>query len=265
MGNNFNIDREEYISHIHDIEEIADMRRILDKIEIVLRSYGIESTDFLSPYTRKLAKSILNRFIEISYSEIGGLEDAERQSILIYPEYHYLTKEDYPVSAIRLKGDMEGLSHRDFLGAVLNIGITRDKIGDILVHDYYADIMVKTEIKNFILINIDKIGNNNFKASEISFHELEEVEDEFREINQTLSSSRLDVYLSAAYNFSRKVSQGLIESGKVKVNWEPVDKTFIEVQEGDMVSVRGYGRSKLYSIDGLSRKDRLKVRIRILL
>lgn len=260
-----NINREEYTSHIHDMNELADMRRVLDKIEIVSRTHYLESTDFLNPHTRKLAKSILNRFIEVSYKEIGGLKDSERQAILIYPEYHYLTKEDYPISAIRLEGEMKDLSHRDFLGAVLNTGVIRDKIGDILVQDNHADIIVKNEMKSFILMNIDKIGNNRFQAKEISFDQLEVVEDDFKEINQTLSSSRLDVYLSAAYNFSRKVSQELIESGKIKVNWEPVDKSFLEIEEGDMVSTRGYGRSILHSIDGLSRKDRLKVRIRILL
>lgn len=265
MSNYFNIDREKYMSHIHDMDQIADMRRLLDKIEIVIRDHNLDSTDFLNPYTRQLARSILNRFPEISYKEIGGLKDAERQAILIYPDYHYLTEEDYTLSAIRLRGEMEDLSHRDFLGAVLNLGITRDKVGDILVHDEYADVIIKDEIKDFMLVNLDRIGKNIFEASLISFDELIVVDDEFKEINQTLSSARLDVYLSAAYNLSRRVSQGLIESGKVKVNWEPVDKPSLEIEEGDMVSTRGYGRSRLYSIDGLSRKDRLKVRIRILL
>ena len=89
------LDKDKFISHIVDNEQIMNMRRILDKIEIVLNSHRIQSTDFLDPYERKLAKSILNRFPEIDYCEIGGLDEGERKVILIYPDYHQLDEGIY--------------------------------------------------------------------------------------------------------------------------------------------------------------------------
>lgn len=259
------IDRDIYLSHISDVEQINNMKRILDLVEIVLRDYSILTTDFLDPYAIKLARSILNRFPDIGYTVFGAYEEAERKIVIIYPDYHYLTEEDLNLKALRLKGDMEGLSHRDFLGSILGLGVSRDRIGDILLSKSYADLVVKSEIVDFIKFNLEKVGNKNFRVEEVDFSQLIYIEEEYREVYKTLSSPRLDVFISGAYNLSRKDSQAIINSKKVKVNFEPIDKTSYEIEEGDLVSVRGYGRAKLYSIEGLSRKDKLKVNIRILL
>lgn len=259
------IEREKYLSHIDDIDDIAEMRKILDKIEIVLRDHTVESTEFLDPWTIKLSKSILNRFQDISYIELGGTEEAERKVIMIYPDYYYLNTDEYSITALRLEGEVDPLTHRDFLGAVLSVGINRDRVGDILVHGEHVDIIVKEEMKLFILLNLEKIGNKNFEIKEISLEDIKPVTPEYTEKYQTLSSKRLDVYISAAYNLSRKNSLGLIQSGLAKVNWEQIKNPSYEINEGDMISVRGYGRSFFYSIDGLSRKGRLKANIRILI
>ena len=74
------INKDEYTSHIREPEKLLEMRKIIDKIEIVLNNYMIEATDFLDPYERYLAKSILNRFEEISYIEFGGLINSRLDS-----------------------------------------------------------------------------------------------------------------------------------------------------------------------------------------
>ncbi len=259
-----NIDRKKYLSHIQDENYIEDMRRILDIVEIVMRNHSVESTDFLDPYTRRLAISILNRFDDISYSELGGHEEYERKVIVIYPTYHYLSKSDYSVVGIRLHGDLEGLRHPDYLGAILGLGVKREKIGDIVIRDQFVDIVVKKEIKNFILYNIKKIGRNNFKAKNIELEDLKYLAPEYKLKTTTLSSNRLDVYIAACYNLSRKDSSNLIKRNRVKVNWEPIDKPSFELYASDMISVRGYGRSILSSIDGKTKKDKLRVSIHIL-
>ncbi len=259
------IDKENYVSHIQDSERLLEMRKILDKLEIVMNNHLVESTDFLDPYSRRLAKSILNRFIDIGYREDGGLEDLERKIITIYPDYYYLEKDEINISALRLKGNFENLSHKDFLGGVLGLGIDRLKIGDILIHEDYVDIVIKKEIKDFILFNLEKIGNSKVSVKEITLEELKTAEILYKEVEKTLSSYRLDVYISGIYNLSRQKSMALINSKKVKVNWEPIDKNSKEVEVGDIISIRGYGRSKLYSIEGKSKKGKIKARARILI
>ncbi len=255
---------EDSFDHIKETEKKIKMRRILDKIEIVRRSHIEESTDFLDPYERSLASSILNKFDELSYKEYGGLEDSERKVITIFPYYMNDLSED-DIKVLRVKGDTLALTHKDFLGALMNLGISRNKIGDILLHENYADIICKREISDFIILNLSKVGNKNVDIRETSIDDLLPVELDYKEVFKTVSSLRLDSYISAAYNLSRSNSMKIIKSGKVKVNWQLIDKASFEINEGDMISVKGFGRSSLHSVGGFTKKNNIKAIIRILI
>ncbi|NLY47165.1 MAG: RNA-binding protein [Tissierella sp.] len=259
------IDKDYYTSHIKDGEKLIKMRRILDKIEIVLNKHIVQSTDFLDPYEVYLAKSILNRFDEINYIDYGGYNNSERKMILISPSYMFLDHIEDSLSCIKVEGDLVTLSHKDYLGALLNLGIKREKVGDILVHKDYGYIIVKDEIGNYVLYNLEKIGNKNVSTTNTTFTDLEIPSVEYKEIKRFLTSLRIDLVISEAFNLSRKDSMDIIKRGFVKINWEPIDKPAKEVSEGDVVSVRGYGRFILYSIEGLSRKGRVMGNIRILI
>lgn len=259
------IDKDYYTSHIKDGEKLIKMRRILDKIEIVLNKHIVQSTDFFDPYEVYLAKSILNRFDDINYIEYGGHTNAERKIILIYPSYMIFDNPKESLTCLKVEGDLASLSHKDYLGALLNLGIKREKVGDILVHKDYGYIIIKDEIGDFILYNLEKIGNKNLNITAISFESIEVPPMEYKEIKRFLTSLRIDLVISEAYNISRSDSMDIIKRGFVKINWEPIDKSAKEVNEGDVVSVRGYGRFVLYSIEGLSRKGRMMANIRILI
>ena len=259
------IDKDYYTSHIKDGEKLIKMRRILDKIEIVLNQHMIQSTDFFDPYEVYLGKSILNRFDDVSYLEYGGYDNSERKTISIYPSYMAPDKLEESLMCLKIEGDLDILSHKDYLGALLNLGIKREKVGDILVHKDHGYIIVKDEIGDFILYNLEKIGNKNVNLTNISFEDLKIPPVEYKEIKRFLTSLRIDLVISEAFSLSRKDSMDIIKKGFVKVNWESIDKPAKEVSEGDIVSVRGYGRFVLYSIDGLSRKGRMMTNIRILI
>lgn len=241
------------------------MRKIIDKIEIVFNKHMEESTDFLDPYERSLAKSILNRFTEVNYLENGGISDAERKIINIFPYYLDNSIINKKTVGLRITGDLEGLSHKDYLGGILNLGIDRGKVGDILLHDDYTDFIIKEELSDFITLNLDRVGNKKISVEKVNLEELKPVRLKYKEISRVLSSNRLDSYISACYNLSRKYSTALIKSGRVKVNWENIEKASKEVLKGDMVSLKGYGRSVFHSVEGLTRKDNIKIIIRILI
>lgn len=241
------------------------MKRIIDKIEMVLNNHVEEATDFLDPYERSLAKSILNRFSEVNYLENGGIEEVERKIITIFPHYIDSSTIIEKITALRVTGNLQELSHKDYLGGILALGIKRSKIGDILLHDEYTDFIIKSELSDFIMLNLEKIGNKKVTIEEISLDELLPINLEYKEISRVLSSNRLDAYLSACYNLSRKDSGSIIKSGGVKINWENIDKLSKEVEKGDMISVRGYGRSIFHSVGGFTRKGNLKAIIRILI
>ena len=241
-----------------------NMRRILDKIEMVLGNHSIQSTDFMDPYERKLAQSILNRFTEISYREMGGLIEAERKIILIYPDYLQWDNMDLPIVSLKIEGLVDKLSHRDFLGGILNLGINREKIGDILIHEDYVQVVVKNEISSFILVNLERVGKEKVKVKQILLEDLSPGKIFYKDISTTVPSLRLDALISGGWNLSRNESQKLVESGKVKVNWEPIERVFEDIKEGDMISVKGYGRFLLNLIEGVSKKGRKKVKLRLL-
>ena len=125
-------------------------------------------------------------------------------------------------------------------------------------------MIVKKEISSFLLFNLEKIGNRNVNLIEIYLSDISEPEESFKEYKKFLSSMRIDVFICSVYNLSRKESQDIIKSGNVKVNWELIEKPSKEINVGDIISTRGYGRAKLVSIDGLSKKGRYYTTIRIL-
>ncbi len=258
------IDKEKYTAHILDPEKTIQMRQLLDKIEIVLKEHNILNTDFFDPYEIYLSKSILNRF-DIGFYEDGGIINAERNIIQIFPDYYDISNLNKQIKCLKITGDLSKLTHKDFLGALLNLGIKRSKVGDILVYDHYCAIILKDEISDFVLLNLEKIGNKKVEIEEMNPIDLGEPSIKYKEINEYLSSLRLDIFISAAYNLSRTESSNLIKSGKVKVNWEKIHKPSTELESNDVISIRGYGRSILYSIEGITKKSKFRAIIRILI
>lgn len=259
------INKDSYISHIKDVDKQIEMRKLLDKIELSRNKHTIEYTDFLDPYERYLAKSILNRFNELKYLEYGGTSNSERKIIIIYPFYYNKSEIEPKLSYLRITGDIEELSHKDYLGGLLGLGINRTKVGDIQVHNNYTDIILKEELGDFLLFNLDKVGNKKIVVSEIYQHSLEDPPMKFKELNKFIQSLRLDAILSITYNISRQDSINMIKSGKVKVNWEEVTKPSKELKVGDVISTQGHGRAVLNSIDGMSKKGRILITVRILI
>ncbi|AFS78707.1 putative RNA-binding S4 domain-containing protein [Gottschalkia acidurici 9a] len=257
-------DKTKYIEHIQDKEQHIVMRKILDKIESVLRHHDVEYTDFLDPYQRKLSHSILNR-LDVSYYEEGGLEDSERKSIIIFPEYMSKENIENPIKAIKIEGNFKftNLRHKDYLGAILGLGIKREKVGDINIYEDFAIILLHKELLDFVIYNLKNIGRENVTVRQISLGEIEKTKEEFEDIQTTISSLRLDALISGVCNLSRSKSANQIAQGKVKVNWQPILNASYEIGEDDVISIRGFGRIKIISELGKSKKGKDKVTVRI--
>ncbi len=259
------LDKELLTNHITDQEQIDAMNRLIDKISISLKNYSVEFTDFLNPYQRKLSESILNRIDGISYTFEGGYEDAERKSIIMYPDYlEYENIEEKPVTAIEIKGNFKfnRSSHSDYLGSILGKGIVREKIGDILSFDDRAYVMIHTDILGYLVANLDKIGKETVSVREIDFSDIVLPESEFEEKIITVSSDRLDNVISEIYNLSRSKSSALVESDRVKLDFRPIKSKNTKVEIGSLVSVRGFGRAKVDDYLGMSKKGKLRYRVK---
>ncbi|NBI06903.1 RNA-binding protein [Senegalia massiliensis] len=256
-------DKKKYLEHIDDKDEIINLRKLLDSIEIVMRDKNIISTDFLNPYQRKLSYSILNRFMDISYHEEGGYDNAERKMIILYPEYLRYTKFNDIISVLEITSnyDFSKISHKNILGSFMSLGIKREKIGDIIISDEYAQIIISPELKDYIILNLEKIGTQSVTIKEICKQDIIEYEKKHKKIYTTVSSLRLDVIVSSIFNLSRKDSSNMIKAGKVKVDFKPIDNISYNLNGGELISVRKKGRAKFEDILGESKKGKLRLLI----
>jgi RNA-binding protein YlmH len=256
--------RDKIIDSFKNDEDKNFAARLIDSIEQVQRNYESRFTQFLDPAQIIKAERILTQFSDVKYFVTCGLQDCERNMIVISPDNVAEEKREIPVSAlcILFKSKFEKLGHRDVLGALMSIGIKRDVIGDIIMDEDKCFCLVYSDISYFIILNLDKIKHTPVKVDYIEFSKIPKKQENFKEIASSVASMRLDSILSCGYGESRSSIVQEISRGNVKVNWEDVLSSSHIINEGDIISVKGRGRIKIESVDGTTRKGRIRVVIR---
>ena len=190
----------------------------------------------------------------------GGHEDAERTVAFFLPEYMEELEpeiEEY-ICAIRLTAAFGQPGHRDYMGAVLGMGVGREWVGDILVDDRTAYVLCQPSVLRHLL-SIDKVGRYGVKAEELPPDRVPAPERKVQEKSFSVQSLRLDAVVGGMFNLSRTEAAGQISAGNVSLNYLQSDKTDCAIHEGDIVSLRGAGKGCVSSLGGTSRKGRLFV------
>lgn len=255
------LDKDKYLLHITDDEEKISMRRVLDLIEMAINKFTSVHTNFLDPNLIELSKSILNRFDEIEYHVLGGFKNAERNVVFINNVHSFYDEEDTPLRALSILTNTDNVTHRDVLGSILALGISREKVGDISVEDGEIQIVLLEDISQYVKYNLEKIKRENVKIFDLELSELTSVHETGNYSNVIVASLRLDAVVSEVFNLSRDTTQKLMKAELVKVNHAVVDKTHHQISEGSLVSVRGKGRFRVESIGGYTKKNRVKLEI----
>lgn len=260
------LNKEKRLRHLREAEEKKSMARILDLAEQVLRKHEVLASDFLDPYHAGLAHDILVGIPDIKFIFQGGYQDAERKRIILFP--HYLQPEDVEsqIQILKITGPFEALSHRDFLGAVLGLGLKREKVGDILVAQESAFVMVAAELAQYVALNLSQVGRVPVTVQFLAEGDLEhEYQENFKLIRATVASLRLDAVGGHGFNLSRTKMAQEIKAGKVKLNWMLTTNPAQEVEDGDTISFTGYGRVVVADIQGTTRKGRISLVLKRLL
>lgn len=240
------------------IEQVAGWQREIED------RYAPKLTDFLDPRQRFIVASIIGQTEDIQTKAIGVFESAERQRMIIAPAYFEPKNEDFQITLLKVNypSKFVQLKHPDVLGALLSLGIDRAKFGDIRVAENMVQFAVGSEVADYVRANLASIGKVKVHVEEVSESEhLIELEEEWKEQSTTVSSMRLDVVLATVLNISRQKSQNLIVAGRVKVNWTIRESTSFELQEGDIISARGFGRLKVLMIEGRTKKDKIRLQL----
>lgn len=232
--------------------------KVLDKKKICNSKNKITYTDFLNEKEQR----VIEKNVKLENAFFYGVnENADRKILVFYPEK--LTEElvrkslKSVLSGIRiiLKNDQIGnYEHKNYLSALIKIGIDRGKIGDILVDDYGADIIAFDMNKEFIIQSLSEL--TRFRKANIDIIPIDDIKqkiDRFEESTIIVSSMRIDNIVAELAGCSRTNADEYINSEKVFVNYETALKVSKTIFEGDIVTIRGKGK---FRIDGLVRNTR---------
>lgn len=242
-------------------EEHTFIDQVLSWKETVLSQYASKTTDFLDPREQEMIRLVLGNDSEVQVDFFGGHDSTERKRALLYPEYFRPAIDDFQLSVFQIEypSKFVTIDHRKILGSLMSLGVKRSKFGDILVSGDHVQIIVAKEIADYVRMNLESVGKATVSLKEISFDQIVLTEEAWDEHTTTVASMRLDVVLSSIYNLSRQKIQAMIQSGLVKVNWKIVEETAFECKERDVLSLRGFGRSKLLTIEGKTKKEKWRI------
>lgn len=218
-------------------------------------------SSFINLNELSLFYKTIEKIPQISYQLSGGYQEAERRVICLYDSDSFANI-SFPIACIAITpGSIkysEHLNHRDYLGAILNLGIERCKVGDIVVKDNMAYVFCIKEIAPFISESIERIRHTNVKAKIVDGQEIC-VDITTEPISGTVTSVRLDSLLSVAFKTSRSSLSNLTTAGKVFVNGKLVLSNSYVPKEDDIISVRGMGRFIFKRIEAQTKKNRYRI------
>ena len=228
-------------------EESMLQKRLVELSRLAYNRGIVVFSDFLNLNELNILHTTPKYMFLSQYKTYGGYDLSERQMAVFLPDALYYEYE-YPIQTIEVsplnKKFSEDLTHRDYLGALMNLGIERCKIGDIIAEDHKALIFVKEEMAEYVTDNLTQIRHTHVKATK-----------------GTVSSIRLDSVLALAYPLSRSKITSQIEAGKVFVNGKLITSNGYRLKENDIISVRKMGRIAYNGILSETKKGRYMISV----
>ena len=264
------------------ISERGDL--LTSRIEDALRRCNAGSVahlPFLTTQERcRAERLLLSRGMRGAFWFWGGHPTAERACLFLLPDYlvallpeegdareealaTYLAEEIAElVVPLRIKGSgFRKLVHRDYLGAILALGIERDAIGDVAVqNEHEAILFCPRTMAAFLTGELTRVASDTVRCRECVLDDTFTDGKRYAPISDTVASPRLDCVVAALCNLSREAAQNAVRAGLVEVDFEPEERTDTILEPPTTLSVRGYGRFVLRSFDGETRRGRLRLR-----
>lgn len=222
-------------------------------------------TDFLDLHQLHMIKDLRNGFPGIVTETFGGYEGAERQMAAFIPDalsYEW----EYPMRCLKITKETgkfpEALSHRDYLGALVHLGVERSMIGDILLIGDDAWFFCVDSMADFFAEELVKIRHTAVRTRILP--QMEQMPKPVRKpVQGTVSSVRLDAVIAVAFGGSRTKLMPLIQNGKVYVNGSLMTSNGYTLKDGDVVSVRGKGKFRFVQVLSHTKKGRYSILLEI--
>lgn len=226
--------------------------------------HEVKLSDFLDPRQSFILQTLVNRHPDAALRLDGGYNGAERQRALVAPDYRDLDEEPLRMKVMSITSDdqrLASLQHGDYLGAVLGLGLKREKIGDIHVREDGCHVIVAEEISSFLSMNLHQVHRVGVMTDIMDLDSLKTAEAELEPLDLTVASLRLDGIAGDVFRLSRSKVLVPIKAGRCRVNWRTEEDPSKMLKAGDIVALQGFGRFKVLECDGMTKKGRLRVKI----
>ncbi len=246
------------------------LARLTDKQRQCERRQYPVCSDFLDPRQQALAAAHFGG----GCCFWGGFAEAERRVLIFLPDYLEPLDVDAvaqiwpdeaacPLLALRAvpTAKQSGLTHRDYLGALLALGVQRGKVGDIMVQEEFADIVILRELADYLMLNFARAGRCSLRLELLPAAVLQAAAPRTESLRLNVSSLRLDAVAAVAFGVSRGSAAGAIAAGLLAVDGLPVSKADFQLAAGSKITWQGKGKVRLAEIGGKTRKDRLWLQI----
>ena len=242
-------------------EEQLFRKRIQELADTCFRRDVPVNTDFLNLSEQTVFHSISGMLPPVRFVLSGGFESSERKVLCFLPAYEEELL-DPPFDCLRIaplnRRFAEELNHRDYLGAIMNLGIERSMLGDIVIKDGDAYIFVLKKMSRYLLESLTTIRHTTVTV-ELAEDSGELLKPEYEEIQGTVSSIRLDSIVALCGRLSRTKAAAYIEAEKVFINGQIASQVSRTVKEGEILSIRGIGKFKFDIAGGQTKKGRTVV------
>ena len=261
------MDKQQLLKDYKKQEDKMCLSKILDKIESSKTNNKLEYTDFLDMYQVSLVENFFRKIRFENFKLYGGYSDAERRIAIIYPEKCDITmiEKDYSkilkIVRIELLEEEKGkYTHRNYLGGIVKLGLKREKVGDIIVSDEGADIIVLEDFSTILKEQLRLL--TRFENSKIIIESIENIKEKkvkFEQVKIIVPSLRLDNFVSDLAKTSRSKAVQIIKEERVFINGQNETKASKNLKLNDVITIRGKGRFVIKAFEGTTRSGRTVV------
>ena len=242
------------------------LRRVGDLLSRCEKNCELTCTAFLTPAEQLAVKRSTAYRSDCNVLFFGGHPDCERKAAFFLP--YWLDAEHFDasehISAFSVKAGFGEPQHRDYMGALLGLGIRREWLGDIWVNGGTATVFCLPSVEKHLLLGLDKVGRYGVKTAKLSLGEVCAPVRETKTVSFSVQSVRLDSVAAGMFHLSRTQAAERIAAGELCLNYEQCVKPDAAVHEGDVISLRGSGKGTVGAQGGTSKKGRIFISAEIL-
>lgn len=257
------MNKKEFIATI-DIDEKNVLSNVYDKIQLAQKiNKSIYLSEFYSPQLWRKLNNI-SHLLNCKIESYGVFKESERRMLCILDKDEKQEEFQYPLELIKIKNksSFSKLSHSDYLGALMSLGLKREKFGDLIVDEDICYVPICSDIYLYVKDNLCKISNSPCSIEVLDLNNITIPEYKFLEKVVTSTSRRIDCVVASICGISRNLSVDLIKKGNVLLDYQKINNKDKVVSEDSTITIRGYGKFKILQDIGKTKKDRCKISVK---